>query len=355
MSSPRPVLGLLLGLLGATSAVAAERVADRIVAVVGDEVIALSEVYEAAGGPIDAACPDPMDRACRAAHEPEILDELIRRELMRQELVELGVDVGQAEVERTVQQMVAEFGFADREGLRADVESRGLSWERFQSQQVLPFVRERQFAQVVLRHRVGVSRDEAFDLYQRRIREVEAPQIAYFEALAYRLPADVDAQGKADAVQELRAALAEVRAGERTWDDVVATYDTGGIVEVTRGKGFAEGELMPVLADLAFDTEIGDVGGPRLDGTVLYAARVDRREAGEIEAPPFEEVEAQLMEAVFQQKVERVADVWYQQARRRASIRILVEDARPAWAQPDVDDAEPEAPPAAPDRAATEG
>ena len=59
---------------------------DRIAALVNDEVISLSEVYDFGGDAIEQACGSFGGSECRLREERSGLDELVRRTLIRQEL-----------------------------------------------------------------------------------------------------------------------------------------------------------------------------------------------------------------------------------------------------------------------------
>ena len=99
------VLLLLAGALAASDTAvegppaAAGAVIDRVVAVVNDELVLLSEVY-AFGGPYieEAAATDP---SARTRAEGEVLDRLLERKLVEQEMRDLKIDQSDQDLDRS--------------------------------------------------------------------------------------------------------------------------------------------------------------------------------------------------------------------------------------------------------------
>ena len=101
-------LGLLLALLGPVALVsstpAQAEVVDRVAAVVNKEVITLSEVYDYGGDFIEQqVLGAPRNDPRRRSLELEVLDFLIQRALVNQEVRALGMDVTRDELERALE------------------------------------------------------------------------------------------------------------------------------------------------------------------------------------------------------------------------------------------------------------
>ncbi len=315
---------LWLALLG--SAHGAEGVLDRVAAVVNDDVIALSEIYELGSDFIKEGCPNAADAPCHAAKEREVLDALLRETLERQELQRLKMDVTPGEVDQQIQQILVQYGFADRDAFRDEVERQGLSWADYRRLQVEGPLRQQRFQESVLRGRVTVSDDEVKDAYQRAVRTTDGPEVARIEAFGYRLP-DPNPDVLAAKVVALRAALADVRAGARTWADLASTWDTAGVGPAFQNGSFKKGDLADPLSSAAFDTAVGDYSEPVIVNGVLYAVHVLGREKAAPDVAPLDAVRDQLMQQLFEKKMAAAAEEWFEAAKRRAAIRILLDDA----------------------------
>lgn len=93
-------MGWALGcLLWAAPASAA--LVDRVAAVVNNDVVVLSEVYELGGDHIEEVVQGSSEASRRSA-ELEVLDALVARRLIEQEMRRLSLDVTDADMERAI-------------------------------------------------------------------------------------------------------------------------------------------------------------------------------------------------------------------------------------------------------------
>jgi parvulin-like peptidyl-prolyl isomerase len=331
----RPALAAIALLLAAAPAIAqtspspsspstapdTRRVVDRIAAVVNEAVITLSDIYDLGSREILETCEG--DAQCTAEVEGQVLDVLIRQELMKQELVKLSYDITADEIDGLIQQTLVEHGYASREELRVAVEAEGFTWESYRS-----FLADRErvnrFQGLVLRNRVTISDDEVKDIYQRLVRDMDGPTVLRIAAFGYKLPKDATVEQRAAAAQELFDQLAAVRAGTLAWAAVAEKYDTAKVARLFENQTFGEGDLLPALSKAVFALDVKGVTDPVLVGDVIYGAVVIGREKGVVAAPPLEQVQDNLMEQLFAQKIEAAEDQWYTVARRTAAIKRLV-------------------------------
>lgn len=330
----RPLL--LAASLWSPAASANEVVVDRVAALVNDEVIALSEVYDFGGDAIEQACGNFGGDECRLREERSSLEELIRRTLIRQELRDMAdpargfdVRVTPQDLDRAIESVVEQFGLPDREALRTEVEKQGVDWDSYLKYQVEDYVWNEKFIGYVLRSRVSVSDEELRDQYQRLLREIESPIIVTLSGFGYVLDPSAGAEGMAAIVTDVRAALQAVREGTRNWDEVISTYDTAGLSGLFATQTFRREDLQGALSDTAFSTELDQIADPVIANGVLYGIQVMKREEAPPDVPPFEEVKDRLEMRAFQSKIEQAADTWYLQATRRAALLTFLGDEAP--------------------------
>lgn len=319
------------------AAAAAEGViVDRVAAVVNNDVITLSEVYESFSDAIRAECPpslaDEAREDCVAAAEGLAIDALIRQRLIRQELVRLDVDVTNERVDELIDMAMAQHGFPDREALRAEVVASGFSWDGYR-QKLMDDERRSLFQGYILRPRVSMTEDEVLDLYQRMAREQEAPDVVRLAAFGHRVPAGATAEETAALLMEIRADIEAVRAGTKTWPEVADARDTARVARVFEGQTFADGDLMPALTKVAFATPPGGPTEPVLVDGIIFGLFVLAKEKGQAEVPPFEEVQQGLVQQLLEEKYLEAEDQWFAATRKRAAIRFLVGKPPPEGAE----------------------
>ena len=300
-------------------------VVDRIAATVNDQVITQSEIYDIGRDYIQQRCAGMLSNSsCEREMEFEVLDALIKRDLIRDELVKLQMRVTTEDIDVAINQAVRDGGFEDRQALREEYERQGIRWD-FVREDIANRLRLQRFQQRVLLPRVTVSEDEVLDAYQRTARgerEVEAE----LEALGILIPTDADQQTRIDMVAQASELVQRINAEEVTWSDAVAQFDGAGLNDIVTGRSYERGDLDETLDQVVFSAEIGVTQPPVLVGEVLFVLRVVKKALGESKVVAFEEVEERLRMQIFQEKVGEAEEEWYQRARRAAHIDILLEE-----------------------------
>ena len=316
------VLGVWLLLTGAAEA----STIDRIAAVVNDEVVALSEVYDLGGNYIDGKCVDTEDGgACRREKELEVLDSLILDSLMRQELDRLGMTVTGDDVDRAIGSMMMQNGYSDREAFKAEIERQfGMDWASYKDG-LKQQLQQMRFNESIIRPRISVTDDEVKDAYLRMTREWQGEPILTLDAFAMAVPEELDEEAYVAFLEDARTIAAELNDGTREWDASCTELDAGSFVD--KGcRGWMQvgtSKLHEAFAVVA-DTEPGTVAEPVVLGPQVYFVRV--AEVVTTDAPAFEQAEETLLSELYEGKMEDAITQWYQQARRKNSVRVLLEE-----------------------------
>ena len=318
MLRPELILALLL-----PATVARAAVVDRIAAVVNDEVVTLSEIYELGSEFVAETCGEAPEPNCRFQVEVQVLESILQRKLVRQELVRLGYDVTAADVDALIQDVMRQYDFADREALREEVERSGIPWDTYR-EQLAEQRREQVFAETVLRARVTISEDELRDQYQRFVRTTGRPLIAEIDGFGWIVPDDHTEAQTAEKLAEFTALFETVRAGKLSWEQVISDYDSAGAAGLFASQSFQQGKLNEALSAVVFAGTVGEVQAPILAGPVLYGVRIKSRVEGEADVPPFEEAKEQLTEQLFMKKLGDAQQEWFEVAKRQAAIEVLI-------------------------------
>lgn len=299
-------------------------VVDRIAAVVNDEVITLSDVYVLGESFIEsnaAGAPDPD--AVRRSLELEVLDALILRTLIAQEIERLGLGITDVELDRTVDD-IARRNALDRGSLRREVERGGMPWESY-LEELRENLRQMKFNQAVIRPRIAVNEDELLDAYRRMIGSAELPQQVQLGAIFLALDSSGGEEAQTEVVAQAEAARARVLGGE-DFAVVAAEVDQGPYGAQGGEMGtYAQGDLVAALDGPAFTTPIGQVSEPIATSQGVFLLYIFDRQA--MDVAPFDEVREQLLEKVYSDRIDEETDLWYEQARRRASLSIKLASA----------------------------
>lgn len=319
------MMNSLFALLFAASALAETGepgVIDRLAAVVGDEPIALSEVYDIGADFIIESCP-AQRRVCVRQAEIDILDSLILRVLIRQELAALQQDVSAAELSQTLDDIARDNNFPDQSGLRSAVEESGERWDAYRDE-IRDQLRQGRFQNWIIGPRIPVSEDELVDAYRRMTRGAAAPSKVRFEAITIPVDTAAGAELLGEAVVQARAIWTQLDSGELTWEQAIAEHHSGAITGPTgdRLPPVSQGDMVGALDTAVFSTQEGQIAEPVVASGHIFIVRV--AEQIEAEVLPFEEVRDALAQQVKGQKSELEIEQWYLQARRKAAVRVLI-------------------------------
>lgn len=290
---------------------------DRVAAVVNDDIILLSEVY-AFGGPYMDQVVAAGGESQRVVAEAEVLERLLERKLISQEMRTLKLDLAEADIDRSIMEIAERNGF-DVETLRREVEKSGMPWAQYRSE-LGESLRDMKFAQAVLRPRITITDDELKDAWLRSSGGASAAS-SRVQALVLAFPAGADDAQR----QAVLARAEELRAQVAAGADFAALskeFDQGPFGAQGGEMGtFRPGELVDELDTVITNAKVGEVSKPIVIGNGIYLLRVAERVAGPND---FESRRAEVADAVFESRMDDEKKRWYLEARRRAAIRILL-------------------------------
>ncbi len=293
---------------------------DRIAAVVNDEVVTLSEVYELGRDFIETRAQNGSPAERRTA-ELEVLDSLIRRCLVEQTVTELQIDATNDDVDRAVSDIARRNG-VDVPALRKEIERSGVQWQQYRDE-IQEVLREQKFTQMLIRPRIVENEDEIRSAYQRMVAGADQPERAELGAIFLAYPPEATDADKAKLVERAAAVRARVTGGE-PFAAVSAEVDQGPYGANGGAMGtFVDGELVGDLNGPVFATAVGDVTPPIATAQGVFLIEVRKREA--VPVRPYEAVRDEIAAKVFEGRIEREKDAWYQQARREAAVVIKLE------------------------------
>lgn len=322
----------LLGLLLSISIGSAKTV-DRIAAVVNDDIILLSEVYDLGA---DFLRMSPQLRVA----ELEVLDSLIMQKLVKQELRNLAMDVTDDELDKALRD-VAQSNGLQYDQLRVEVERSGLEWESYK-EEIAISLRQMKFNQLILQPRIAVEEAALQDAYRKfkllqpekidlygifiknplplRPAEEVAKEMDITIEEAVRLLEKTVADQKAEQSQKIKEIQKKFAEGT-DFKMLASIYDQAGLASIGGAMGaFTNGQLRADLNATAFGLEVGSISQPIDNGAGQLILFVEKKYKQE--APPFEQVKPQLLDAYYAERFEREMDIWFITAKGRSAISI---------------------------------
>jgi len=294
-------------------------VVERVAAVVNNEVIALSQIYEIGAEFIAEATSSDDSPAARRAAELQVLEELVAQELMIQEMARLAIDVTSTEVDQALDDISSRNG-VDRARLKAEVERTGLVWATYR-ESITQELRGMKFNQVVLQPRVSISDDEVEGLYKNKAATMEGGRV--LDGIFMAWTEEVSAENPEAFLERFTEARSSLDAGT-SWLDVVATFPESPYAsQGGRMSAYQRGELVDSLETAAWALGLGEVSQPVLTEGGVFLLRY--AEEAPIQLPDIDSIRPQLQAELMMGKLDQERELWLVQARRKASVEIKLE------------------------------
>jgi peptidyl-prolyl cis-trans isomerase SurA len=302
----------------ATPAQAKRKIVERIIARVNNEIVTqrqfdrerdklrqqLAQQY--AGAELDAKVKE---------YSKDLLRDLIDQALMVQKAKDLDINV-ETDVVKRLDDIRANFHLDSLEDLQKEVEKQGLIWEDFKDQ-----IRRQLLMREVIGREVGrtiiISREDARKYFDTHKEEFASPAGV---SLAQILISN-EKRKPEEAEKRAKDALAELKAGQK-WSDVVSRYsDDSGTASEGGSIGFMkDGTLAPAISAAIAKLDVNEFSDvvPVKTGFIILRV-LDRRHQG---IPPFEEVEQQVQEKMYNQQMQPALRKYLADLRRDSYIYL---------------------------------
>ncbi|RPJ11212.1 MAG: hypothetical protein EHM36_01905, partial [Deltaproteobacteria bacterium] len=257
----------------------AEAVVDRVVAVVNQEIITLSEL-EKWKGPLlaEIKAQDRLERRERTQEALRmLLDRLVEERLIDQEVKKLGLKLTGKEIEAAVEEIKRRNRLTTQEDLDRALAMEGLSLEGFKKQ-IEKQVLRMKVVGLLMKMEMRAGEKEFREFYQQnrdRYRGTETYRPAHI--LFY-----VPKEAAPEEVQEIRKkcqnVLEKIRRGE-DFGEMAALYSEDASAKDRGDLGFFKrGELIPAFERAALKLNVGEISGVvRTDFGFHIVKLLDRR------------------------------------------------------------------------------
>ncbi|MCL2822630.1 MAG: peptidyl-prolyl cis-trans isomerase SurA [Polyangiaceae bacterium] len=307
--------------LAANSASAA--VIERVVAVVNDRAILMTELRQRARPHLLEIQAKMPTEAQRAAAESEVLRQMLHRmidELLEaQAAAKMRVRVDAGEVEKAIVQLARSQDMSVTQ-LLAEVAKSGMTPLEYRAE-IRRQLLEAKLLDERLKRQVRVTEDDMRNLFE-RIRREERRSLAYApQWIVVQIPADADAAERsrrrayADWLSEQGRSGKDFAELARRYSDDTATKQRGGSLGMRR-----PGELEAVIERVAFALDIGEVSAPFRFADAFVVMRIQEREPSRLGS--FENARDQLANRVYSEKLETVKRRWLDNLKRSVHIDI---------------------------------
>ncbi len=312
-------------LLGGQGAAAGQAVLiDKVVAVVNDEVITLSEIHKE-GKPLIQRIREELSEDTRARQmqitQRQILDALILRRLQLQEAKKEKVVVEQSEVTATIEQIKKEHGLTTDARFTEALARENLTLEEFRTRVWEQLTVDRLITRKV-RTSIVVSDEEVARHSQTQADGSQQSASMRIRHIFIGIPREPSPEDVAGA----RARAAEASERLKRGDDfgrVAAEYSEGATAREGGDVGvIRQGDMDPVLERVAFSLKPGSISEIIHTAGGFHIIKVEERMTGDTATA---EARERIRQRVFLEKLTQRMDAYLAELKQKAYIQVRLD------------------------------
>jgi peptidyl-prolyl cis-trans isomerase SurA len=296
------------------------RVVEKIVAVVGSDIILQSEVEDRAAPMMAdiAAISNPGQRAARAsALRRQILERMVDDQLLMQEATDLKVSISSEEVDKSIEQIKKDYGIDDAQ-LRDELRKQGMSLAAYRQNTKREILKYR-IINIAVGSKVSVTDADVQSYYERHMQAANVQVRASHIFLA--IPEGADAATAQEKEKQAQLLLQRAQSGEdfsrlaREYSEDPATRAEGGDL------GWFGKDILPKpIEELVFSMNVDEVRGPvRADRGFHVIKLLGRRSQ---DPKPLSEVRDQIRGQLRQREMERQTKNFLGELRKKTLVDI---------------------------------
>ena len=307
-------------------AFAQDTVLEEIVARINNQIISRSELQrsrEAMIQEIRQQSPQDADTKIKE-REKNVLRDQIDQALLAQKGEDLGISVD-TDLIKQLDGIRKQMNLATMEELEKAAEQQGVSYEDFKANMRNQLMTQRVIQQEVAPH-IQISKEEVKKFYDEHQQDLDRPeQVRLSEILLSTQQAgDKDTRTEQERFDQAKAKSEEVvqkiKSGAK-FEDVAKTDSNGPSAQQGGDLGFFKrGMLSKELEDRTFAMKTGDVTDPVATKQGFVILKVTEHQQPGV--PPLKEVESQIYEAIYYQKLQPALREYLTKLREEAYITV---------------------------------
>ncbi|GAB4337555.1 MAG: hypothetical protein Kow0089_08930 [Desulfobulbaceae bacterium] len=328
MTAPRTTYTLIFLVLLLVAETIHGDVVDRVVAIVNDDVITLSEVNEEGAAlfkRVAATVPASEREEALKQVRQTIIDKLIDRKILLQAAAKENITVSDEEIDRAFEKIL-QINKIRPEQLRQKLAEMGMDESSYRKNLRIQVLSSKLVSREI-RSKVIIPEERIIDYYDthytRRVSEggyyllqigISFPQGNDGEQAAAR----EEARKKVEQIRERAVAGEDFRELARKFSDLPSAVD-GGDIGVLK-----EQDMSPAMREVVRKTGTGEIS-PIIETPSGYQFfKILSSQEGQIVTQvPYEAVKEEIYETLYEQEMQSRYSRWLQEMKRKAYIKIL--------------------------------
>lgn len=297
--------------------------ADRIVAIVNDDVITLSELNEALEPYVrkisEAGYQPDVEREMRFKLRQDILNNMIDEKLTYQETKRLNISVDEKEIDQQIEQIKAEH-FLTEEELKKALVADGYTLEEYRDQIKEQALRIR-LINIEVRSKIAVTDKDIRDYYEKHKEDYQGTPKYHLYTILVRVPPSANADQKKAALEKIESIVKELKSGAN-FDELAKQHSQ----DVTATAG---GDLGLFTLD-ELSAEFQGTVRQMAEGQISPVLEIPKgyqilmlKEIQKIQGKTLEDARSEIHERLHRELVEKEYKAWLKALRERSYVKII--------------------------------
>jgi peptidyl-prolyl cis-trans isomerase SurA len=297
------------------------RIVERIVAVVNDEIILLTELEERSKvfiAQLEGSGSSLFDKAQRKKILYQVLNLMIDEHLMLQEASKMRIEVKSKEITKAIERIMKQHNLGPKEFEEA-LSSQGYSMATYRQEIRRQIIRMKLISTKV-RTRVTITEEDLRRFYNQNVREIRQKDRFKLSYIFVKIPKN-SSQTQIKALKK-KAENLTTRAKKGEDFTKLTQESSQGSTQLESGDlGYVKlGELHPNIDKILPQMKKGEVQGPIYTPKGFYIIKLLEKESTEV--LPFEKIKEKLREQLFERELKRQEKIWLKEIRKAAYIEI---------------------------------
>ncbi len=301
----------------------AAHIVDRIVAIVNEDVISLTELNEALvpyeNQIRNLGYPPEKEREARYQLRERLLNQLIDEKLAEQEIREAGIRVEKEEVDATMER-IKKNRYLDDETLREELAEDGLTLEELRENIRKQILRAKLVTRKV-KSKIVITDQDVKAYYESNVDTRKDENILSLRHILMRVPPGAIPENTAAVRERMETVLSKLEAGE-SFEALAERYSESTFAGPGGMLGeFSEDSLAPAIRNAVSDLSPGEHSGIVTTPQGLQILQVASCGGGDGESP--EEAYPKIKEKLYNEIVNERFQTWVDSLREKAHIKII--------------------------------
>ncbi len=300
-----------------------EKVVDRIVAIVNNDIVLLSDIDKALVpykmNIMQQHLPEETEKNVLAQARNEILAGLINEKLGRQQAADLGIIVSDQEVTEALDQMKQSMLYSD-DAFQSYLSEIGQTVDEYRENVKNQLIKNKLLSHEV-KSKIVVTREEVEHYYQDHPEEFATGTWYHLKQIVLLTPKGAEPDQREAVLAKMEEIHQQIKAGA-SFEDMARQYSQSSVAETGGDLGlFAENDLADTIKEAIINTAEGDITPVIETGfgyQIFYVHSVINND-GNLD----DETAGRIHKKLYEKKLDDKFNAWISELRDSAHIKIL--------------------------------